>query len=139
MVSTSGTKLLQDEAVEILKKRLFPQALLLTPNIPEASLLAQVAIEKETDLIKAAEIISKQYGCAVLCKGSHSINQANDLLYWEPKYRWFAGERINNPNTHGTGCTLSSAIISGLAKGMDWKLQSKQRRTIYQRALRASA
>jgi hydroxymethylpyrimidine/phosphomethylpyrimidine kinase len=137
MVSTSGTKLLQDEAVEILKKRLFPQALLLTPNIPEASLLAQVAIEKETDLIKAAEIISKQYGCAVLCKGGHSINQANDLLYWEHKYRWFAGERINNPNTHGTGCTLSSAIVSGLAKGMDLEAAIQAAKDYISGALRA--
>ena len=119
MVSTSGSKLLQDDAVETLKERLFPQAVLLTPNIPEASILAQVSIENEADMIKAAEIISKQYGCAVLCKGGHSINDANDLLYWDQKYRWFVGERINNPNTHGTGCTLSSAIASGLAKGLD--------------------
>lgn len=119
MISTSGSKLLQEEAVETLKNRLFHQAVLLTPNIPEASILAQVSIEDEADMIKAAQIISNQYECAVLCKGGHSINDANDLLYWNHQYRWFMGERIDNPNTHGTGCTLSSAIASGLAKGMD--------------------
>ncbi|HHU50424.1 MAG TPA: bifunctional hydroxymethylpyrimidine kinase/phosphomethylpyrimidine kinase [Firmicutes bacterium] len=119
MVSTSGVKLLQDEAVETLKNRLFHQAVLLTPNIPEASILAEISIEDEADMIKAAEIISSQYGCAVLCKGGHSINDANDLLYWNHQYQWFIGERIDNPNTHGTGCTLSSAIAAGLAKGMD--------------------
>jgi len=119
MISTSGSKLLQEEAVETLKNRLFHQAILLTPNIPEASILAQVSIEDEADMIKAAQIISNQYECAVLCKGGHSINDANDLLYWNHQYRWFMGERIDNPNTHGTGCTLSSAIASGLAKGMD--------------------
>lgn len=119
MVSTSGSKLLQDDAVETLKKRLFHQAILLTPNIPEASIIAQVSIKNEVDMIKAADIISNEYGCAVLCKGGHSINDANDLLYWHHEYRWFIGERINNRNTHGTGCTLSSAIASGLAKGMD--------------------
>ncbi|MDD4801965.1 MAG: bifunctional hydroxymethylpyrimidine kinase/phosphomethylpyrimidine kinase [Syntrophomonas sp.] len=119
MISASGSKLLQDDAVETLKKCLFRQAVLLTPNIPEASVLLGIAIANEADMIKAAEIISSQYGCAVLLKGGHSINDANDLLYQDHKYRWFIGERINNKNTHGTGCTLSSAIASNLAKGMD--------------------
>jgi len=119
MVSTSGSKLLQDSAVETLKNSIFQQAILLTPNIPEASVLSEITIENEVDMMKAAEIISNEYGCAVLCKGGHSINDANDLLYWNHQYRWFKGERIDNRNTHGTGCTLSSAITSGLAKGMD--------------------
>lgn len=118
MVSTSGSKLLKDDAVESLKKLLFPQAVLLTPNIPEASALAGIPVDKDEDMIKAAEIISKEFGCAVLCKGGHSVNDANDLLYENGRHRWFTGERIDNPNTHGTGCTLSSAIASGLAKGM---------------------
>ena len=80
MVSTSGSKLLQDDAVETLKKRLFPLAVLLTPNIPEASILAQIPIENEAGMIKAAEIISQEYGCAVLCKGGHNINDANDVV-----------------------------------------------------------
>lgn len=119
MVSTSGSKLLQDDALGTYKSCIFHQAVLLTPNIPEASILSEISIVNEADMIKAAGIISKEYGCAVLCKGGHGINDANDLLYWNHKYRWFIGERIDNRNTHGTGCTLSSAITSGLAKGMD--------------------
>ncbi len=119
MISTSGSKLLHDDAIETLKKYLFPQAVLLTPNIPEASVLSGVSINNEADMIKAAEIISNEYGCAVLCKGGHNVNDANDLLYWDHQYKWFIGERIDNKNTHGTGCTLSSAIASGLAKGID--------------------
>jgi len=119
MISTSGSKLLQDDAVETLKNDLFHLAILLTPNIPEASVLSETSIVNEVDMMKAAKIISDKYGCAVLCKGGHSINVANDLLYWNHDYSWFLGERIDNKNTHGTGCTLSSAIASGLAKGMN--------------------
>lgn len=119
MVSTSGSKLLQDDAIETLKNSLFRLADILTPNIPEASVLSGVTITGEADMLKAAKIISNEYGCAVLCKGGHGINEANDLLYYDNKYRWFNGERIDNPNTHGTGCTLSSAIACGLAKGLD--------------------
>ena len=119
MFSTSGSKLLQDDAIETLKNSLFRQVDLLTPNILEASVLSGVSIANEADMIEAVEIISNEYGCAVLCKGGHSVNDANDLLYQNHKYRWFTGEKINNKNTHGTGCTLSSAIVCGLAKGMD--------------------
>lgn len=119
MISTSGSKLLQDDAIETLKNNLFCQAVLLTPNIPEASVLSGISIANETDMIKAAEIISNQFGCAVLCKGGHKASNANDLLYHNHKFKWFMGERINNKNTHGTGCTLSSAIACGLAKDMD--------------------
>jgi hydroxymethylpyrimidine/phosphomethylpyrimidine kinase len=70
-------------------------------------------------MIKAARTISERYGCAVLCKGGHQLNDANDLLWRDGGYRWFNGRRIDNPNTHGTGCTLSSAIASNLAKGME--------------------
>lgn len=119
MVSTSGSKLLKDDAIETLKNTLIRQADLLTPNIPEASVLAGISIENESDMIKAAEIISDQFGCAVLCKGGHRVNDANDLLYYDHNFKWFRGEKINNDNTHGTGCTLSSAIACGLAKGMD--------------------
>lgn len=119
MISTSGSKLLQDDAIETLKTSLFCQAALLTPNIPEASVLSGISITNETEMIKAAEIISNRFGCAVLCKGGHRVNDANDLLYYNHKFKWFIGERINNKNTHGTGCTLSSAIACGLARGMD--------------------
>ncbi|MCU6763301.1 Hydroxymethylpyrimidine/phosphomethylpyrimidine kinase [uncultured Roseburia sp.] len=117
MVATSGSKLISDEAVLTLKQRLLPLAAVLTPNIPEAKVLSGIEIETEEDMVKASELISNQYGCAVLCKGGHQLNDANDLLYDKGKIQWFYGKRINNPNTHGTGCTLSSAIASNLAKG----------------------
>ena len=117
MVATSGASLMREEAVETLKAQLLPLADILTPNIPEAEVLADMKICTEEDMITAAKKISDSYGCAVLCKGGHSIQDANDLLYSNGRYQWFQGKRIENPNTHGTGCTLSSAIASNLAKG----------------------
>ena len=119
MVATSGAKLISDDAIATLKEYLIPLATVITPNIPEAEVLSEMTISNEEDMIKAAAYISEKYKCAVLCKGGHSINDANDLLYSNGTYRWFYGKRIDNPNTHGTGCTLSSAIASNLAKGRD--------------------
>lgn len=119
MVATSGSKLISDEAIDTLKKRLLPIACVLTPNIPEAEVLAEMEIKTTDDMIKAAGIISETYHCSVLCKGGHNLSDANDLLYRDGSYKWFLGKRIDNPNTHGTGCTLSSAIASNLAKGYD--------------------
>ena len=119
MVATSGAKLISEEAIGTLKKRLLPIASVLTPNIPEAEVLAEMEIHSADDMIEAAKKISDTYHCAVLCKGGHKLNDANDLLYRDGGYRWFNGKRIDNPNTHGTGCTLSSAIASNLAKGFD--------------------
>lgn len=119
MVATSGDRLISEDAVDTLKARLLPLATVLTPNIPEAEILAGMKITCEADMIAAARAIGEAYHCAVLCKGGHSINDANDLLYRDGDCRWFQGKRINNPNTHGTGCTLSSAIASNLAKGYD--------------------
>jgi hydroxymethylpyrimidine/phosphomethylpyrimidine kinase len=117
MAATSGARLINDEAVAVLKRELIPLAAVLTPNIPEAEVLAEMEIKTEDDMVAAAEKISSEYNCAVLCKGGHNINDANDLLISNGKPVWFYGKRINNPNTHGTGCTLSSAIASNLAKG----------------------
>ena len=117
MVATSGARLISEEAVETLKKELFPLACILTPNIPETEVLSGMEVKTTEDMIEAAKRISEEYHCAVLCKGGHQLNDANDLLYADGTYRWFNGKRINNPNTHGTGCTLSSAIASNLAKG----------------------
>ena len=119
MVATSGAKLISDDAIDTLKERLLPMASVLTPNIPEAEVLSGMEIRTEEDMIKAAEKISENYHCAVLLKGGHQLNDANDLLYRDGSCRWFYGKRIDNPNTHGTGCTLSSAIASNLAKGFD--------------------
>lgn len=117
MVATSGSSLIETDAIATLKKELLSMATLVTPNIPEAEVLAGIEISDENTMIQAAEKIYKTYGCAVLLKGGHSINDANDLFYTDGKSEWFCGKRINNPNTHGTGCTLSSAIASNLAKG----------------------
>ena len=119
MVATSGAKLISDDAIDTLKQELFSLANVLTPNIPEAEVLTGRTISNAEEMIDAAKMISETYNCAVLCKGGHTINDANDLLYANNTYRWFYGKRIQNPNTHGTGCTLSSAIASNLAKGFD--------------------
>ena len=117
MVATSGSSLMKTEAVQTLVEKLLPIATLVTPNIPEAQILSEKIIERKEDMLSAAKSIGDAYGCAVLLKGGHSINDANDLLYANGESVWFEGKRINNPNTHGTGCTLSSAIASNLAKG----------------------
>ena len=119
MVATSGAKLISDDAIDTLKESLFPLAAVLTPNIPEAEVLSGMEIKSADDMITAAKCISETYHCAVLCKGGHQLNDANDLLYRDGGYRWFNGKRIHNSNIHGTGCTLSSAIASNLAKGYD--------------------
>ena len=120
MVATSGAKLICDDAMETLKKKLLTLATVITPNIPEGEALAGMKITSKEDMVTAAEKISNTYGCSVLLKGGHSLNDANDLLVEQGKEPvWFMGRRIANTNTHGTGCTLSSAIASNLAKGYD--------------------
>ncbi len=117
MVASAGSSLMRQNAVQTLIKELLPISTLVTPNIPEAQTLSGLTIETKEDMITAAKHIGGNYHCAVLLKGGHSINDANDLLYANGELVWFEGKRINNPNTHGTGCTLSSAIASNLAKG----------------------
>ena len=119
MVATSGAKLINEDAIECLKEKLLPLATVVTPNIPEAEVLAGMTIKNDADMVIAAKKIGEMYHCAVLCKGGHCINDANDLLYINGTAQWFVGKRIHNPNTHGTGCTLSSAIASNLAKGQE--------------------
>ena len=130
MVATSGAKLLRSDAVEALCRELLPLAAVLTPNIPEAEILSDMAITDAAGMEAAARLISEKYGCAVLCKGGHKVNDADDLLWREGAGKWFHGKRIDNPNTHGTGCTLSSAIASNLAKGYDLD-QSVERAKAY--------
>lgn len=137
MVATSGSKLISDDAIAVLKEKLFPLAAVLTPNIPEAEVLAEMEVKTKEDMIAAAKKISEQYDCAVLCKGGHQLNDANDLLYRNGSYKWFEGKRINNPNTHGTGCTLSSAIASNLAKGYDLDTSVKRAKDYISGALEA--
>ena len=137
MVATSGSSLMESEAVTTLKKELLPLATVVTPNIPEAEVLSGMAIRSEEDMNAAAKYISETYHCAVLLKGGHSINGANDLLYADGTAKWFYGKRIPNPNTHGTGCTLSSAIAANLAKGYDLETSVRRAKDYISGALAA--
>ena len=137
MVATSGARLISEDAIETLKQELFPLAAILTPNIPEAEELTGIKINSAEDMISAARQISETYHCAVLCKGGHQLNDANDLLYANDSYQWFEGKRIDNPNTHGTGCTLSSAIASNLAKDYDLNTSVKRAKDYISGALAA--
>lgn len=117
MISTSGSRLLSEKAMDALVTQLLPLALLVTPNIPEAEALCDVKISGKDDMEKAAEAIFQKLNCAVLIKGGHLTESSDDLLYTKEKMIWMTGRRIDNPNTHGTGCTLSSAIACSLANG----------------------
>ena len=117
MVSTSGHKLISDDACDVLITKLMPLADIITPNIPEAEVLCGFEIKTEDDMIRAAEKIAQKFSGAVLVKGGHMVNDATDLLYKNGEIKWYRTVKIENPNTHGTGCTLSSAIACGLAEG----------------------
>ena len=137
MVATSGARLISEDAVAVLKKDLLPMADVATPNIPEAEVLSEMAIHSPEDMIQAAKIINEKYGCAVLCKGGHNLNDANDVLFADGKYHWLYGKHIDNPNTHGTGCTLSSAIAANLAKGYDLETSVRRAKEYISGALSA--
>ena len=117
MVATSGSSLMKDSTAEVMARLLFPISRVITPNIPEAQALTGLKITSRKDMEKAAEGLGNESGCAVLLKGGHSIEGASDVLYENGKITWFEGKRIESSNTHGTGCTLSSAIASNLALG----------------------
>ena len=137
MVATSGAKLIADDAIISLKKELLPLATIITPNIPEAEVLSEIKIHNSSDMEKAAKIIFEKFGCSVLLKGGHNLNDANDFLLTSTDEVWFSGKRIDNPNTHGTGCTLSSAIASNLAKGFSIKESVQNAKTYISGALSA--
>lgn len=137
MVATSGARLLRPDAVETLERELLPLAEVLTPNIPETEILSGRSISSPEEMAAAAAAIGDRYGCAVLCKGGHHLNDANDLLWRAGTSRWFNGRRIGNPNTHGTGCTLSSAIAANLAKGYDLETAVERAKTYLSGALAA--
>lgn len=117
MVSTSGSRLMQQEACKVMKEQLFPLGTVLTPNLFEAEVLSGIEIKNSKDMVLAATEIGKYTKGAVLVKGGHLTQGADDLLYENGKETWYHKEKIDNPNTHGTGCTLSSAIACNLAKG----------------------
>lgn len=137
MVSSTGKALLQEEAVEALVKRLLPLAQMITPNIPEAEVLSGMKITNRQERILAAEKIAQSYWGAILIKGGHGIEDADDLLYEMGKTTWFQGERVENPNTHGTGCTLSSAIACNLAQGYSLEESIKRSKAYITGALKA--
>ena len=126
MLSSSGSTLVDEKAAEMMKKELVPLAEVLTPNIPEAEVLTGKKIQTREEMEQAAEQLSREYGTAIVLKGGHAKTDANDLLYENGKSIWIEGERMVNPNTHGTGCTFSSAIAAGLAE--DWDLETSVRR-----------
>ena len=137
MVSTSGCALMSPDAQETLMTRLLPLADIITPNIPEAECLAGFEIKTTADMEKAGEIIGKNLKGSMLIKGGHLTETADDLLYFEGECIWYHGERVDNPNTHGTGCTLSSAIASNLALGYDMKTSVKNAKDYITGALKA--
>lgn len=137
MVATAGSALMKTDAIRVLIDELFPLASLVTPNIPEAQVLSGLKIESKEDMAVAAKKIGDDYHCAVLLKGGHNINDANDLLYANQELLWFEGRRIDNPNTHGTGCTLSSAIAANLAKGFSLSESVRRAKNYVSEALAA--
>lgn len=137
MVATAGSALIKTDAIQTMTQELLPLATVVTPNIPEAEVLSGMAIHSPEDMQRAAQHIGGTYGCAVLLKGGHSVNDANDLLYADGNMCWFEGTRIDNPNTHGTGCTLSSAIASNLAKGYSLEVSVQRAKDYISGALAA--
>lgn len=119
MVSSSGKALLEKDAMKALQEKLLPLATVITPNMEEAGRLAGISVKKQKEQLQAARKLSESYSAAILIKGGHAVDNADDLLYVCGKEVWFLGAKLDNPNTHGTGCTLSSAIASNLALGYD--------------------
>ncbi len=138
MVATSGARLISENAVNVLVKRLIPLARVVTPNIPEGEILSGIKIETADDTEKACREMSGKFDTAVLLKGGHGVADANDLLVENGELCWFLDERVTNPNTHGTGCTLSSAIAANLAKGYDLKSAVEKAKRYLISALKAN-
>lgn len=138
MVSTSGSRLMNENATDILINNLIKIADVITPNIPEAEVLSGICIENTQEMIKAAEIISKNYKGYILIKGGHLNDTADDLLYKDGKAQWFNSEKIDTQNTHGTGCTLSSAIACNLADGFTITQSVKNAKDFITGALKAN-
>lgn len=138
MIAKSGHHLLEMEAVVALKKRLIPMATIVTPNLPEAETLSGITIQSKQDLYEACSIIEQLGAKAILLKGGHSVGNPNDLFYDGTNYSWLRSERINTKNTHGTGCTLSSAIAANLANGLGIEDAIGQAKEYITKAIRES-
>ncbi len=117
MAAESGARLIDPAAIEALRELLLPLADIITPNLPEAEILSGLTIKTPDEMRKAAQKLAEQTPAAVLIKGGHLTGEASDLLLWQGREYWFTAPRVANPNSHGTGCTLSSAIACRLAEG----------------------
>ena len=137
MVATSGARLISEDAISVLEKELFPLATVITPNIPEAEIISGQKITDRDGMESAAKKINSAYGCAVLVKGGHSVSDADDYLFADGAGKWFRGKRIANSNTHGTGCTLSSAIAANLAQGQTLEESVRRAKAYISNALAA--
>jgi hydroxymethylpyrimidine/phosphomethylpyrimidine kinase len=126
MISTSGKPLFQESAMQQLITKLIPLSTIITPNLSEAEYITGIKITSKEDMITAAKAISNYYKGSVLIKGGHLADCCDDLLYAGEEYSWYEQMRIPNKNTHGTGCTLSSAIACNLAKGLPLKESIKK-------------
>lgn len=138
MVSTSGSRLMAEDASDCLIRELMPLADIITPNLAEAEVLSGMAITDRAEAEEAARIIANDFKGAVLIKGGHNMDNSDDLLYSEGKMLWIEGKRIENPNTHGTGCTLSSAIACGLAEGKELTQAVKEAKDFISGAIAAN-
>lgn len=137
MVATSGSQLLEKEAMSTLINELLPMGTVITPNIPEAEILCGFKINEQDDMLRAAKKIATSIKGGVLIKGGHFSNTADDLLYIDGKEVWYKQEKIYNENTHGTGCTLSSAIACNLADGYSIEDSIRNAKTYITGALKA--
>lgn len=138
MVATSGSSLMENETVASLKNQLIPLADIITPNLSEAEVLSGISIADREQMIEAAKKIGEYYEGAILIKGGHLSEEAADLLYENGEVSWFTGKRFDNSNTHGTGCTLSSAIATYLAKGYNLKESVKEAKDYVASAIEAN-
>jgi hydroxymethylpyrimidine/phosphomethylpyrimidine kinase len=142
MVAQSGDKLLQDDAIEAIKTHLMPLSDVVTPNIPEASVLCGRRLKNWSDIEEAAEILARHGSRSILIKGGHgNENDSTDLLFLARENRFvrLTADRIETDNNHGTGCTLSAAIASYMAKGMDIEEAVQKAKTFMNRAIAAGA
>ncbi|OQW89319.1 MAG: bifunctional hydroxymethylpyrimidine kinase/phosphomethylpyrimidine kinase [Rhodoferax ferrireducens] len=141
MVATSGAKLITDEAIAVLVAELFPRAAVITPNLDEAGLLVGRTLSSQQDMLSAAQTLLGQGARAVLLKGGHLAGDdvADLLLMPNAEPIWLHGPRIHTANTHGTGCTLSSAIAAHLALGQGLVDAVRAARTYIRQALQAGA
>ena len=142
MVAQSGDKLLQDDAIEAIKTHLMPLADVVTPNIPEASVLCGRPLKQWSDIESAAKTLAQHGSRSILIKGGHGEEDNSiDLLFLTRENRFvrLAADRIKTNNNHGTGCTLSSAIASYMAKGMDIEEAVQKAKTFMNRAIAAGA